>query len=520
MDGAVRCLAVFHQGHFFLDENNHALYPANVWLWTHLARLVGFDLSSVQRFYAVVGLMNCFAAAVCLVLFFRLSYLATCSNLFGLAVTFGLGFTRAFLLHATNPSEPMVAIFWSFLALYLAARSFKTASRWPAFFSGVLFALAMATYQTTVLCGPVAVLILWKAAQPSYPLNTLRPKMLSLSVFGSGALIGCLSIYGFIARFRLDSGFTAATKGSLIHSLFQDPGTLAYLSVTSGKLLNLPLGLLRNCYPVLGYFAGIRGFLRSSTFSIASVFLLLGIFAALAIYCALRIGSLWSTLDSRTRIAILCGLIGVAFTLVPLIIWDPHYDKLWIQPLACLIFLFGILFRAISANSTRLRIFTELAPTILLFGLLSNLGWVARARTAPIPELSGAQQLSAIVTHDDLVVVGWDGISVLYQYAFVRPDGHFISFPSDAIRRGPQAVITLRQSVNRTLAAGGRVFFLGLLDEPQQNWDSFLSSRCGVPFSDFNLYRAHSVPFASFETRYGPIAFKQLASWNSVQSIH
>lgn len=507
VDGAFRCFAVFRTPQLSFAENNHALYPANVFIWTRLAKLVGFDIGSVQNFYSTVELMNCVAAAGCLALFFRLSLMATLSKRAALGITLGLGLSRAFLLHATNASEPMVAIFWSFLAIYLAARCFRTVSRWPAFVSGVLVALAMASYQTAVLLGPVAVLILWRAAQPRSSSRTIAPKLLNVFSFTAGAFTGCMLIYGCIVRFRLHASAPGTAVGSVLSGLFHDPGSIAYLGIRSGRLLNLPLGFLRNSYPVLTQFAGIREFLRGAPLSVIFIFFLLAGFAVLAAYCAIRMTALWKILEPRTRTGILCGVVGVPFTIVPLLIWDPQYDKFWIQPLACLIFLLGISLHVISS---RPWIFSRGIALLLFFGLLFNFGWLVHFHRTSIVEMREAQRLSTLVRRGDLVVGNWDGISVLYHYAWLPPGTKFISFPSDAIRQGPQSLVRLQQSISATLASGGRALFVSLLDEPKSTWDSFLTLRCGVPYSSFDVYRAHSVPYATFETRYGRVAVKRL----------
>lgn len=512
VDGAFRCFDVFRQPQLSFTKNNHALYPANVFIWTRIARFVGFNITSAQKFLSVVELMNCLAAAGCLALFFQLSYLATLSNKVALGVTFAFGFTRAFLIHATNASEPMVGVFWSFLGVYLAARCFKTHSRWPAFFSGLCFALAITTYQSTVLFGPIAALILWAAARPRTPSDTngLSEKLRNVSIFGAGALIGCLFIYGCIVHFRIHSGAAGPTTAWTISGLLKDPDTRAFFGLSSGKILNLPLGFLRNCYPVLASFAGLRGFLGGSVLSVSFIFLLLVAFAALAVFCVVRNAKLWKLCESRTRFAILCGVVGLAFTAIPLFLWDPHYDKLWIQPLACVVFLLGMSFQAISSRLSHPFFFARALPAVLLIGLLSNLVPVGRSHTASITEMREAQRLSTLISRGDLLVGDWDGVFDLYHSAWLPANTQFISFPTDANLYGPQVIARLQQSVNTTLSAGHRVFFLGLLDASKQSWDSFLGARCGISYSSIASYRAHAAPYASFDTRYGAVKLKRL----------
>jgi len=65
----------------------------------------------------------------------------------------------------------------------------------------------------------------------------------------------------------------------------------------------------------------------------------------------------------------------------------------------------------------------------------------------------------------------------------------FLRFPSEAVVHGAGSVQRLQEQVIKTHQAGGKVYFLGLLDLPRDVWDSFLGSRCGVSYSDLDFYR-------------------------------
>ena len=56
------------------------------------------------------------------------------------------------------------------------------------------------------------------------------------------------------------------------------------------------------------------------------------------------------------------------------------------------------------------------------------------------------------------------------------------------------------------------MYFLGVIDVPKKDWDSFLGSRCGVPFSDMDFDRAHSNVLAKLGSGKGEISFSQLDS--------
>src|SRR5258707_9349689 len=52
VDGAFRCLEVFQRPSIFFHDNNHMLYPVNVFVWTRLAGVLGFATPTRQDFHA------------------------------------------------------------------------------------------------------------------------------------------------------------------------------------------------------------------------------------------------------------------------------------------------------------------------------------------------------------------------------------------------------------------------------------------------------------------------------------
>src|SRR5258707_10917432 len=111
VDGAFRCLEVFQRPSIFFHDNNHMLYPVNVFVWTRLAGVLGFATPTRQDFHALVELMNCFAAAASLSIVFYLTKVALCSVRVALCVTAGLAFSKAFLLHANHFAEAIGCAF-------------------------------------------------------------------------------------------------------------------------------------------------------------------------------------------------------------------------------------------------------------------------------------------------------------------------------------------------------------------------------------------------------------------------
>src|SRR5204862_145020 len=80
-----------------------------------------------------------------LALLYILTWLATSSTGISWCAVLALGLSRAFLAHATNSAEPMVGLFFSFLALLIVVASLRRGRTATIFLGGLCFATAMAT---------------------------------------------------------------------------------------------------------------------------------------------------------------------------------------------------------------------------------------------------------------------------------------------------------------------------------------------------------------------------------------
>ena len=127
------------------------------------------------------------------------------------------------------------------------------------------------------------------------------------------------------------------------------------------------------------------------------------------------------------------------------------------------------------------------------------------------PGMQKAQIVAARVGKEDFVVGGWVNVSILYGDISAGA-GQYMDFTSEAVSHGRDATTHLREAILKTLQNGGRVYFLGVVDLPKQDRDSYLGSRCGVPFSDMDFYRTHSNVLAKFRSGKGEISFSRLDS--------
>jgi len=494
VDGAFRCLEVFQRPSIFFHDNNHMLYPVNVFVWTRLAGVLGFATPTRQDFHALVELMNCFAAAASLSIVFYLTKVALRSVRVALCVTAGLAFSRAFLLHATNSAEPMVAVFWSLLAVAFAALAFRTEAGWPITVSGFLFALAMATYRSTIFLVPAAVVLIAQSRTPTGRQTFFsRRRLAALGQLAFGGLAGCLCVYGW-AFWRLG----VQNPSEMLRRFLVQEDTRVYLGVGIGKLLNLPIGLVRNVFRVHSHYVGIRALLAGPRIpTILFLLLLATVCALLGVYIVLVIQK-WSRLSAIVRTAFMSAGAGFLSSAIPLALWEPNYDKLWLQPLCCLAVLLGISTTVVAATQRNSFPLSKAIPALLLAGVLSNTFWAVRSHSAEISDFNETERLSHLVAERDLLVGGWDRLTTLYGYGWAETQ--VFAFPSEAVVHGAGSVQRLQEQVIKTHQAGGKVYFLGLLDLPRDVWDSFLGSRCGVSYSELDFYRAHaSAPVAKFQ---------------------
>jgi len=498
VDGAFRCLEVYRRHSIFFHENNHMLYPVNVLAWTRLLGAVGLTSGTRPSFYSRVELMNCLAAAASLTMVVCLTKLATRSTRVALCVGAGLGFSKAFLLHATNSAEPMVGIFWSFLAICLAALSFKTQHKWPIIASGFLFVLAMATYQSTIFLAPAAMVLIWYGRAPEQGQSFFSgPRVALLSQFALGGLAGCLSIYGWVF-WRL--GINRPSE--MLRRFFVQQASRVYQGQGVGKLLNLPIGLVRNAFPLQPRYTGIRNLLAGPWLSTILFLLIVAAVSVFAVVHAALVVQKWGRVPAIQRTAFLAAGAGFLFSSVPLVLMDPNYDKLWLQPLACLAVLLGISISLITPNERNSFLLSKVMPAFLLAGVLSNIVWAAKSHATETSDVGETERLAHILGKNDLLVGEWDHLTTLYGYGWAG--AQVFSFPTEAVVHGASSVQLLHEKVAETRKAGGQIYFLALLDVSPEVWDSYLGSRCGVPYSELDFYRAHSAArIATFQNGPG-----------------
>jgi hypothetical protein len=476
VDGAVRCLEVFHRQEIFFHGNNHLLYPVDVYLWHRLLAVFGVAAGSPFDYLALTQLMNGLAAAGCVAVLVRLVRLAGAPWWAALGTAALFASSRAVLVHATNSAEPMVGLFWSLLAVLVLARSLPDGGAGSAAASGALFVLALATYQSTILLVPAALVLC--LARPGRPVARL-------AALAAGGLAAAVCLYGPAYDAMGIEGMGAKVRSFL--AVGGAPG--AFGQPSWRKVVLVPLGLAENLVDILPEsLPGIRAILSAPRFPLAAAVALA--LAAVSVLALVRLRAVWGELGGRERLAFAAGLAGLAATMLGPAVWVPLYDKLWLQPLACWSFLAALAVTWLPSRPKRTA-WRAAGAAALVAVLAVNLAWAVPMHRRETPYLAAARQVADLVEDRDLVVHEWDGISVLYSsiWGWSR-ERHRFDFPTEAVQRGAAAREALDQAVDAARARGGRVYFLGILDMPRSQWDVFLGDRAGLPYDSLAPYRA------------------------------
>lgn len=505
-DGAHRCLEIFHRQTIFFHENNHLIYPVNVLAWARLAAVFGLRAGGPFEFYRITELMNCVAAAASLAIVFLLIQWTISSWRIALGAVMALGLSRAFFSQATNANEAVVGLFWSLLAILVLLLGLHARSRWLAFVSGLLFALSMVSYESMVFLAPAGLVLIWQFwKQENRESPASRPLLLLEGIFLFGCGVAWLGIHAWA------DWMTGNTRPmEMARQLFLVRDARSYLGVGPAKALNLPAGVIRNIFPVLTQFEGFRRAFSGPRDSLLAFLLASALFFAFLIFCGMRVWNHRKELSAPMNLGLWTGAAGLLCTLVPPIIWDPQYEKLWLQPLALLAFLIAIALKIPAEINWQSTFICRAAPALILLGVLLNFPPVASAHRADVSEFfRQARDVSGKVGAEDLVVGDWDRVAMLYGDAWAPPD-RIMDFVTQGVYYGRGATDRLRQRVAETQLSGGHVYFLGLLDLGETEWNAFIGPRCGIPMSDLEPYREHSHVIATYRDGSATISLREL----------
>jgi hypothetical protein len=134
-----------------------------------------------------------------------------------------------------------------------------------------------------------------------------------------------------------------------------------------------------------------------------------------------------------------------------------------------------------------------LPETLLMSIIVTGLIGALEAHQSATPCLDRAQELAGILRPNDLLLRGWDSISILYS-AFWEHGAKTFDVPSVASSSGPQTVQLLHDEI---ATDQGQRFSLGILDMPENGWTPFLGDNVQLPYRSLDPIRNCPKPVAS-----------------------
>jgi hypothetical protein len=496
VDGSVRSLEVYYNPVIQFHGNNHLLYPVWVFGWSKLLQLAHISAKDPFQFVRITEAMNSvFAAAVVAMLWTFINSFAGRTIAFFCSLL--LGFSNAFLLHGTNAAEPMPGLFWSVLGVVLLWHGLKKerCALWIA--AGLAFSMALASYESmgTVAGIGTFLAVLWAASRG----RSLRSAVSPLLWVCAGGALGICAIYGVAYT---QQGVPAT---SMLRQFFEfAPKSEVYGGFSLSRVVNLPFGMIRNLYSGLPvHYAGTRSLLQDPqrTFWIPAAAFGIGLIATIGLLVGKAAWTAIESLPAVTRFAAFGALFLLFF---PPLYWDPLYDKLWLLPLCAMSCLAAASLRpGLLASNQRRWLVSLLAAVIVLQCGIAIPQAVQRSRTTS-PHLQEAKSVSEIVRPEDWVVADFDDISILYL-TFWGHDSKFLLLPSSNASVAAAWLNSAQLDCQRT---GGRIIFIGVLDEDRPTWDAFLGKRVGIPFSLLDLYRTRAGTLASFSYMKGVVTVR------------
>jgi hypothetical protein len=492
----------------FPDEgggNRHFLFPYQAWLVYHAASVLPLspnphDPARTSAVAIVQGWNALMAGATLALLYAWLRCLVSRpAAAVGVTVT---ALSNAFLLHATNMTEPMASVPPTLLGLLLVTRS--GSARGARFAAGGLIGFASAFY---VL-----------AAQ------ALLPAALIAALRGNSSPVRRSVTESLVRAAETAAASAVAFSATLsIPRLLAHPrqGILATVIGVSDAQMHGMYGRFHLRH-LVGAFAGFGnaicslphiygGFSQVLHLPFASV---VRAFGTLVLALALLLGIAWSLYRARARLAAdgcwvyaIASITWFATVYVIAFYFEAGYDKIWffaMLPLGQLVAMTFDVTRQVS-NSQQALIFV--APGLFL--VLMNLVFVAIPRRfAHNYDLDGAVRLATLVEPRDMLVTpGWDAPSVYAGYALVQPLTcvRLTAEAMDTEFQGTEISHHLSSQAQRARAGGGRVYFLGLLDQSPEQWQVFYGSEMHLPYDLFDHYRQASIARNTIPSSTGPV---------------
>lgn len=499
VDGALRCLGVFHDRNLLFHGNNHLLYPLWVSLWARSNEALGIVAGNAFEFIRITQAMNAFLGAATIAMLYTLLESLT-SYRMAVLCTLVFGLATAVLQHATNSAEPLPGVFCSVLGVKILIAGLRRNSRLGLVCAGFCFAVGLASYQAMApIAGIGAFICVWWSVSSRKRGDTHRHALAGLLWVGLGGLSGVVGIYGAAYSYQ------HIPIAEMPRQFLSLPGSEVYGGPRASRILNVPFGLIRNLFGGLpSDYSGIRSLLQHSLRAVWIPIVILGM-VPLALIVWLVAKAWWTMARGSSGALMVTGLGACALLGFPLVYWDPMYDKLWLLPLAAGASIVAISFRPGALPPWQQTLLPALLVGLLIIEIGINVPRMVRSHAAATPHLLEAEELNGLVGPRDWVVLDFDDVSSLWLAVWGQ-NAKVLLLPSSTPARARDWLSSAKQDCEQ---GDAKMLFVGVLDQDREAWDAFLGSRVGIPFGLLDEYRTHATVLKRYPVGKGTITVRQ-----------
>jgi len=504
MDGALRCLGVFFKGDRFHD-NNHMLYPFWISMWARVNDLLGIHASDAFQFIRISQAMNAFAAASSVGFLYLLI-----EPLAGLRAavlgSLAFGFSGALTVQATTSDEAPAGLFFALLALVILASGVRNSNPIAVFLAGFCMTLGLASYEAMgTVVGPAILLCCFWPVSPS---GQSQPIVRRLVIAAAGGAVGVFIVYGWAYA---SQGVPLTSMPFRFLSLGGAPQVYAGADLIITKVLNAPFGLIEWLFAAVPPdYGGIRSLLHHSLRFIWVPVVFVA-FSLIAVIFVLAVQGWRIMARPVTPLRLALALGAGLFVGFPLWYWSPLNPKLWLFPLACIVFV-------LSAGSARgllapraHKLLTACLLVWVLAEIARNVPVMVRDHINATPHLEDAAEVAGMIGPDDWVVLDFDDVSTLWQSIWGY-NAKSLLLPASTLTSASQWLDRAKASCRERR---GRILFIGVLQQSRATWDAFLGSRVGIPFEFLDDYRKRATLLKRLNKSGSPVEVWQFTPASS-----
>ncbi len=490
VDGPFRALEALRSEKIFFHGNNHMLYPVWFHLWGKLLGLLGLRPTDPVELMRSAQALNAMLGAGILAGLHHL-FRQMASSTKALLGTAAVGLSYCFLKHATNSAEVIPGIFFGVLGLIWMVRGIRRDAVLPLIVSGCWLALALASYQSM---GQLALIGVVLCCNVSSSASQGRPSLMAmvgrLFWVGVGGILGICVVYGW--AFHMQD----IPVAKMVPKFFKmADGSEDFFGFKSSRFLHLAIGYLSGWYNLFPPDStGIRETLRRPDAALWLCWIGLGALLVARIVMGVCRDWLLDFRDRRLIWRVTTATAGIGL-LLPLLCWDPYYDKLLILPLMGSVAIALAVLRAGDSQNKRQWKWAWAAAGLLLLEIGSLAGSTLWNMRNPNTYLEDAKRVASLARPEDWMILEFDPVSQYFTAIFLNDWNRTVAMP---MLKKDQAKKWLANAKEKSRQGSGRLLFLGVLEMDRENWNAFIGRTGGMEYDELNLERASAKELASF----------------------